>query len=207
MLLRMMNPLLGSNGSNGSFLQNLEWRRAVKHFGSDPVDTTLILKAMVNAPSSFGLQPYRILCIRNKDLKKKLRVASYDQPQVTECHTLFVLCARTDIEARFDEYIKETNAKISRAAFLEYLEEIPDRLSWAKCQTHLALGFGLAACAEQQIASCPMDGFHVSEVRNILGLPDHIVPCVYLSVGSSTPQDCRWSRYRFAISSLVEERN
>ncbi len=195
------------NPPSGSFLQNLEWRRAVKHFGTEPIDPTMIVKAMINAPSSFGLQPYRILCIRNKELKKKLRVASFDQPQVTECHTLFVLCARTDIETRFEEYVKETNAKISRAAFLEYLEDIPDKTNWSKCQTYIALGFGLAACAEQQIASCPMDGFHVSEVRNILGLPPTLEPCAYLAVGSSTNQDCRWPRYRFPLSSIMEERN
>jgi len=54
--------------THGSFLQNLEWRRAVKHFGSEPVESeriALIVKAMVNAPSSFGLQPYRILAIQN----------------------------------------------------------------------------------------------------------------------------------------------
>lgn len=196
----MMNPL------PGSFLQNLEWRRAVKHFGSDPVDTTLIVKAMINAPSSFNLQPYRIICVRNKELKKKLRVASYDQPQVTECHTLFVLCAQTDIETRFEEYMKLTNAKINRGAFLEYLEDIPDRVSWAKYQTHIALGFGLAACAEQQIASCPMGGFQESEVHKILNLPENLIPCVYLAVGSSTPQDGRWTRFRFPVTNLIEHR-
>lgn len=45
-----------------SFLANLEWRRAVKHFGS--VDASIdsselniepVLNAMVHAPSSFGL--------------------------------------------------------------------------------------------------------------------------------------------------------
>jgi hypothetical protein len=42
-----------------SFLNNLEWRRAVKHFGNKPVDTAPIINAITNAPSSFGLQPYK----------------------------------------------------------------------------------------------------------------------------------------------------
>ena len=31
-----------------TFLENLEWRRAVKHFGSGEVDVDPIVKAMVN---------------------------------------------------------------------------------------------------------------------------------------------------------------
>jgi nitroreductase/dihydropteridine reductase len=40
-----------------SFLANLEWRRAVKHFGSnhESVDIDPIVHAMTQAPSSFGL--------------------------------------------------------------------------------------------------------------------------------------------------------
>ena len=192
-----------------SFLQNLEWRRAVKHFGPDPVDSadvSLILKAMANAPSSFGLQPYRILAVQNGDLKRRLRAASYDQPQVTECHTLFVLCARTDLEARVEEYLQATKAAIPRAAFSEFLAELPDRLRWVTNQTHLALGFGLAACAELRVASCPMDGFRVEEVRQILGCSEHHIPCAYLAIGSFVEQTKAWPRFRFPTESMIDYR-
>ena len=43
-------------GSSQSFTENLEWRRAVKEFGTGPVNTDVVVKAMVNAPSSFGIQ-------------------------------------------------------------------------------------------------------------------------------------------------------
>jgi nitroreductase len=193
---------------NHSFLQNLEQRRAVKHFGKDPVDPIdiqWIIKAMINAPSSFGLQPYRILVIQNKDIKKKLRTVSCDQPQVTECHTLFVLCARTDIEIRVEEYLQATKAVIARAPFAEFLSELPDRLRWVTSQAYLALGFGLAACAERNIPSCPMDGFQVEEVRTILGLPEHQIPCAFLAIGSSIEQKVV-PRFRFSEQSLIEYR-
>ena len=194
---------------HGSFLQSLEWRRAMKHFGTEPVDSesiALIVQAMVNAPSSYGLQPYRILAVQNGDLKKRLRAASWDQSQVTECHTLFVLCARTDLEARVEEYLQMTKAGIPRAAFSEFLAEIPDRECWAVSQTYLALGFGLAACAELHVASCPMEGFQKEEVRKILGLPDHVAPCAYLAVGSYVEDKKAWPRFRFPTESLVEYR-
>jgi nitroreductase len=64
-----------------SFLANLEWRRAVKHFGSfnasttsdasttrDEFDIEPVLNAMVQAPSSFGLQPYKLIVVTNRAL-------------------------------------------------------------------------------------------------------------------------------------------
>ena len=93
-------------GMNQSFTSNLEWRRAVKHFGTGEVDVSPIVEAMINAPSSFGLQPYKILAVSNKELKAKLSPVSYNQPQVTECQTLFVLCARTDVEAKENKMVE-----------------------------------------------------------------------------------------------------
>jgi nitroreductase/dihydropteridine reductase len=70
-------------GKHTSFLNNLEWRRAVKHFGDKPVDTTAIVKAITNAPSSFGLQPYKVIAVRSKELKTAIRAASYSQTHLT----------------------------------------------------------------------------------------------------------------------------
>lgn len=190
-------------GSNQSFLENLEWRRAVKHFGSGDVDIEPIIKAMVNAPSSFGLQPYTIYAVQDKELKEKLTPVSYGQTQVTECHTLFVLCAHKNVEARAEEYLKMTGAEGMREMLMGFLSYIPDKVAWASKQTYIALGFGLAAAAEQKIASCPMEGFNPVEVAKILNLPENLWPVVYLAVGDSAEEDGTHPRFRFPESDLV----
>ena len=93
-----------------TFLGNLEWRRAVKHFGREPIDIGPIVKAIVNAPSSFGMQPYRVVAVREAGLKHHIRHAAYNQAQVEECDTLFVFCARTDLNERAEEFIRESGA-------------------------------------------------------------------------------------------------
>lgn len=189
---------------NQSFTSSLEWRRAVKHFGTGEVDATPVVEAMVNAPSSFGLQPYKILAVTNKELKEKLKPVSYNQPQVSECHTLFVLCARTDVEVRAEEYLKATKAEGMRDMLMGFLGYLPDKTAWATKQAYIALGFGLAAAAEHKIASCPMEGFNGAEVAKILELPSTLVPVVYLAVGESTDEDGTYPRFRFAESDLVQ---
>lgn len=190
--------------SSQSFLENLEWRRAVKHFGEGDVDIAPIVKAMVNAPSSFGLQPYKIIAVQNQEIKEKLKPISYGQAQVTECHTLFVLCARKDVEARANEYIQATGAEALREMVMGFLSYLPDKTAWAAKQAYIALGFGLAACAEQKIASCPMEGFNSAEVAKVLSLPDTLQPVVYLAVGNSASQDGTYPRFRFPESDLVQ---
>ena len=190
-------------GMNQSFTSNLEWRRAVKHFGPGDVDTHPVLDAMINAPSSFGLQPYKIVAVTNKEIKEKLKPISYNQSQVTECHTLFILCARTDVEVRAEEYLKVTGAETMRNMLMGFVGYLPDKTAWAAKQAYIALGFGLAACAEHKIASCPMEGFNSAEVSKLLELPANLVPVVYLAVGEATDEDGTYPRFRFSESDLV----
>jgi nitroreductase len=190
-----------------SFLSNLEWRRAVKHFGTTPVDTSSIIRAITNAPSSFGLQPYRVIAVRNSELKKQLRAVSYDQAQVTECDTLFVFCARTDLMERANEYLLATGLESMRGMLTGFISQLPDNNEWAMRQAYIALGFGLAACAELKIPSCPMEGFNRTSVHTILNLPSNLIPCVMLAVGSATENDGKWPRFYFPKSDLIDERN
>jgi nitroreductase len=187
-----------SSKSTSSFLENLEWRRAVKHFGSESVDTSPIVKAIINAPSSFGLQPYKVIAVTNNELKQKIRPVAYDQAQITECDTLFVFCARNDLEFRSEEYIKAIQADGLLVDMIKtFITNLPNKTGWAMRQTYIALGFALAACAELKIPSCPMEGFDPSAVSNILELSDNLVPCVMLAVGSKAEDDGVWPRFRF----------
>lgn len=168
------------------------------------MNTSGIEFAMVNAPSSFGLQPYTILVVRNDELKEKLRVASFNQPQVTECSVLYIFCAHADVDMRAEEYLKRTGAESIREMLTGFLATIPDKTAWAAKQAYIALGFGLAAAAEQRIASCPMEGFMPSKVAEILELPATLVPCAYLAVGREAPDGAAHPRFRFPESDLLK---
>ena len=192
-------------GNSQSFLSNLETRRAVKHFGGGEVDSSAVLKAMVEAPTSFGLQPYRICVVRSAELKEKLKAVSYNQPQVTECDTLYVLCARRDVATRVNEYLKATGAEDMRAMMNGFVKGMTDPLAWSARQAYIALGFGLAACAELGLASCPMEGFTASDVSFILALEPELVPMVYLAVGSDSLDAGVRPGFRFSESDLVRK--
>jgi len=138
-------------GANQSFLESLEWRRAVKHFGETDIDTEPIRTAIVAAPSSFGLQPYKVLAVKNRELKQLLQPACYDQCQIVECDTLFVFCTISKLATRAEEYISATGADSSRDMIMGFLNGLQDKRAWSARQAYIALGFAMAAAAESKI--------------------------------------------------------
>lgn len=189
-----------------SFLSNIEWRRAEKSFApSSPEDNETVKKvmnAMIQAPSSFGIQPYHILAVSSDDKKAKLIEASYGQKQVTECHTLFILCARTDVSTRVEQYLKDAQIPESFHDFIRNSLKDND-VNWSMRQAYIALGFGLAACAELKMASCPMEGFDSTKVKELLELSENLQPCVYLAVGKKSDIDSPFPRFRFSEKDMV----
>lgn len=191
-----------------SFLENIEWRRAEKTF--DPVDddelynkhVECVQNAMINAPSSFGLQPFHIIAVSDYETKKLLRDVSYNQPSVSECHTLFILCARTDLNSRVEDYIQKASIQPPYTEMMRGI--LPSKpVEWCARQAYISLGYGLAACTELKLASCPMEGFESDKVKTLLKLPAHLEPYVYLAVGKKSDTSSPYPRFRFSMDDMV----
>src|SRR5262249_12622338 len=81
------------------FLNQLAWRYATQAF--DPTHKVseatfvMLLEAIRLAPSSFGLQPWRIIVVEDEDLRRELRIKAWNQPQITEASHLVVFCGRS----------------------------------------------------------------------------------------------------------------
>ena len=195
-----------------SFLNNLVWRRAVKHFAAPTAekpapDITRLLDAAVQAPTCFGLQPFKIIVVANAEAKARLAPLCYNQQQITECTHLLVFCARNDLEVRTAEYVAATGTPPEGAAMIEnMISHLSHPVHWSKHQVYIALGFALAAATELKIASCPMEGFDPAGVAAALDLPHTLVPAVMLAVGveDSRPEATPYPRFRFPVTDLVQ---
>ena len=181
-----------------SFLDNLNWRFAVKKFAKgkrvSPGKLEKILLAIRLAPSSLGLQPYHIFVVSDQKLKEKMRGRSLDQAQVSDCGDLLIFCSRIDLENIIDRYLALSQAvrgytdvqikKRRESLLAEFAEKTEaEKWQWAEQQTFIALGFALAACAELKVDSCPMGGFNSREIDKILDLPGFMRSTVFLAAG------------------------
>jgi hypothetical protein len=48
----------------------------------------------------------------------------------------------------------------------------------------VALGFIIAACAEESIPCVSVDAFHGESIASLLDLPSHLVPTALLTIGA-----------------------
>jgi len=181
-----------------TFLSQLHWRHATKSFVPDKkiseADLQKIKDAMRLAPTSYGLQPFQVKIITDQNLKNKIQEVSWNQPQVGSCSHLLVFCADPRVEDHIEKYLELASggdrAKREKLAgyedmlrsFAENTDEAA-RWAWAKNQVYLVQGFALAACAELELDSCPMEGFSAEEVDKILELPAHIKSTLLLPIG------------------------
>src|SRR5215831_10774829 len=73
-------------------------RRATPAFSSDPVDDEdlkKILRAGLESPSSYNLQPWRFVLVRDPEQRKRLRAAAMNQEQVEQAPVVIVACGDT----------------------------------------------------------------------------------------------------------------
>ena len=71
-----------------TLLDNLNWRYATKAFNSDKKLSKEQLETLLNAvqlaPSSYGLQPFKVIVVSNQEVKEQLKAAAYSQAQVAQ---------------------------------------------------------------------------------------------------------------------------
>ncbi len=168
-------------------LRQLQWRYATKQFDTarkiPAEDWRTLEQALVHAPSSFGLQPWKFFVVTDPELKAKLKSASWNQAQITDASHLVVFAIKKNLGAGdVDRYL----ARIAevRGVQVETLEgfkkmllgslgrPVEDVNAWAQRQLYIALGFFLSAAAMLGIDACPMEGFQPDQYDAILGLTE-----------------------------------
>lgn len=198
------------------FLEQLDWRRAVKVYDPEKKiseeDMKQILRASQMAPSSFGIQPYHVYIVTDVAVREQLRAEAFDQAQFTDASHLLVFASRTDMNERIDGYFETASSgdaekKAAMQGYRDVIEGFVGNMpaekqkNWADRQTYIALGFALAAAAELEVDSCPMEGFNPAKFDEILGLPEHMKSVVCLSLGYAS-EPAKRPKVRFPESDL-----
>lgn len=187
-------------------LEALKWRYAVKKF--DPMFTLPEqaldrLKESFNlTATSYGLQPVRLVVLRDSILQEQLVTHSYGQRQVADASHLLILCVETSID---EDYINTyfNRVRQERGTAPEILDPFreslvrnfeaksPDTIrAWAVNQAYLALGNLLTVCALEGIDACPMEGFDPTAYDQLMGLGEKGLESVLvLPVGRRAEDD------------------
>jgi nitroreductase len=204
-----------------SFLENLQWRYAAKCFGGgtvSPENIEKILEAVHMAPSSFGPQPYHVTVVTNKVILENLKkYAKGNERKFETASHVLVFSYRKDVASRFkklQEMQKRKDNMLRNIGWgIQYVMPLVawwkmgrflTMCDWASSQTYVALGFAVAAAAELQVDSCPMEGFNARKFSKILNLPGHIKPVCLLALGTRDETDpaLQYPKTRFSKEDL-----
>ena len=143
-----------------------------------------------------------MVVVKNKEIQQQLVVHSWNQPQVLQASHLLVLCipktyTTKDIEAYFslvknirntpDEILNPFKEMLTSSITNKSQEELT---SWNKNQAYIALGNLMTVAANEQIDSCPMEGFIPEKYDEILELDKHnLTSVLVLPVGFRAEDD------------------
>lgn len=207
-------------------IEALEWRYATKKFdASKKVDEHKIkrIKEAFNlTPTSYGLQPLKLIVIKDDATKKTLLPHSYNQSQVAEASHLLVFCIENCIDENFILENFELIKKIRNTPddvlapyknfLINYFKEMSekDKKIWATNQAYLAMGNILTTCAIEQIDACPMEGFVPEKYTEILQLDQlQLTPVLVMPIGYRDENDefSEFKKVRRPINETIIEFN
>ncbi|MFA4867007.1 MAG: NAD(P)H-dependent oxidoreductase [Pedobacter sp.] len=170
-----------------SLIEALNWRYATKKMNGtavpqDKVDQ--IISAAHLAPTSSGLQPFRIFVITDPELKEKIKSVAYGQQQITDASHVLVFAAWDGYtEDRVRGVFSHTNAErgVPDSATEAYLNGLlgkfsemtpEDHFHHAAKQAYIGFGVAIAEAALLKVDATPMEGFEAAKVDELLGLKD-----------------------------------
>ena len=187
-------------------IKNLEWRYATKKFDA----TKLLSNAQINilkeafnlTATSYGLQPVKMVVIQNKEIQQQLIAHSWNQKQLVQASHVLVLCipkkyTKEDVENYFslvknirntpDKILNPFKEMLTTSIITKTQEELR---TWNKNQAYIALGNLMTIAANEQIDSCPMEGFIPEKYDEVLNLNKHnLTSVLVLPVGFRAEDD------------------
>ena len=210
--------------SESQLLEALQWRYATKAF--DPnrkisaATWETLQKALVQSPSSFGLQPYQFIVVNDPATRAKLMPHAWNQRQVVDASHFIVFAARTAMtEAEIDRFlgfIVEVRGG-RREALAGYRQMMTGNLlgseasaripQWTARQAYIALGNLLTCTALLGVDACPMEGLVPAEYDKILKLDGtgyKTVVALALGYRAAGDKYASLAKVRYELADLVK---
>ena len=183
------------------FKEIINSRRAVNFFDPDKKVPAEILKEMIEmaakAPSSFNLQPWNLIVLKDPSEKKTLQELAWNQPKVSEAPvTLIVLADRNGwkeghpiLERNFKEMIQagamteDQHQWFLDACISLYGSSEEKQMAFAAKNAGFFTMTLMLAAKSLGLDTHPMDGFDHAGVKQAFNIPEEYWVPALISVG------------------------
>jgi nitroreductase len=181
--------------------QAIETRRSIKAYDPEhrmsEAEIERLMSLAILSPTAFNIQNWRFVLVRDPELRKQIRAASWDQAQVTDASLLVVLTA--DLKSWEKEparYWKNAPQPVQ-----DYLVPAIGQYYGGKDQVQrdeamrscgMAAMTLMLAAKEMGYDSCPMDGFDFDAVGKLIKLPQDHAIAMFVAIGKGVREP--WPR-------------
>jgi nitroreductase len=199
-------------------------RRATPNFEDVPIhdaDLEKIIRAGLEAPSGYNLQPWRFVVVRDREQKKRLKEAAFGQPKVGDASAVVVACGdpdgwkNGDLEemlrlAKEHGFGDDQEHNAARKAVSGFLGSAPGKVGgiepsfglWVNRHVMIALTTMMWMAEALGYDTAPMEGFLEDKVKEVLKIPQGVRVVALLAIGRRKGPDKPYGG-RFDTSRIV----
>lgn len=173
----------------------IEQRRSVKHYDTNfemPEEhVEQLLDLALLAPTSFNIQNWRFVHVRDAELRQQVRAAAWDQAQVTEAQMLLVMCGDVKSWAKEPSRYWQTAPTEAREQIVPMIGQFYEAAGETVQRDEVHRSCGIAAQTLMLAAksmgydSCPMVGFDPEKVAELIRLPEDHIISLMLAIGKA----------------------
>ena len=198
------------------FKEVIQKRRAVNFFDQGKKVPDALIREMVEmaakAPSSFNLQPWSLIILKDPEEKMRLRKLAWNQPKVSEAPVVFIVLADRDgwkkghpfADKNFKEMVKAGSRKEDQyEGYVQSCQtlygERDEKQQAFACKNAGFFAMTLMYAAKSLgLDTHPMDGFDHDGVRKAFEIPENYWIPLLLAVGyfddTKTLQPPKWRK-------------
>ena len=169
-------------------------RRSIKVF--DPnhemteQEVNKLLALGMLSPTAFNIQHWRFVVVKDPELRKEIRAASWDQAQVTDASLLVIITVDLNAwEKNTARYWvnapKEAQERLVPMIHGFYKDKAQVQRDEGMRSGGMAAQTLMLAAKEMGYDSCPMDGFDFEAVSKLINLPADHTPVMFITVGKA----------------------
>ena len=173
-------------------------RRAIKSFDPEHIisadDEKKLFEAAIQAPTSFNIQHWRFVVVRDKVLRAEMRKLGNDQTQITDSSLLVIMTADMKAWQKDPSRYWVQAPKEVADLLVGWMGPFHDGRDWLQrdeAQRSIGMAMQTLMLAAKGIGldSCPMIGFDIEAVAKLINLPaDHVMgPMVAIGKGTKAP--------------------
>lgn len=175
-------------------LEAIENRRAIKHYDASATipenDFDKLMSSVLLAPTSYNIQNWRFVRVKDKALRERVKEAAWGQAQVSDAAELIIFCGYLDAwRDRPERYWVNADDK-TRSVLLPMIESFysgKDQLQRDEAMRSCGIAAQTLMLAAKALGydTCPMIGFDPDAVAKLINLPKGYVVAMLVVIGKA----------------------